>query len=107
MGAFRDGAKEKLGKLGEKFKKRTKEERETFKADSCLDVINKYLQNVEPARYEQFKDVAAFISNLNLDDESVQTIYSWLNDEEKRKLIKSNSNAIFLKDSLNELRKVV
>ena len=25
LGAFRDGAKEKLGKLGEKFKKRTKE----------------------------------------------------------------------------------
>ena len=60
---------------------------------------------VKNAQY--LKNLAAVEMILNLDDESVQTIYSLLNDEEKRKLIKSNSNAIFLKDSLNELRKEV
>lgn len=65
---LRDRLKNGFKKIGNPFKKRVKEERETFKSNDYLDAINKYLERVEPARVEQFKDIAGFISSANFEE---------------------------------------
>ena len=78
LGDLKKGAQDKFSKLGEKFKKRTKEERESFKADSYLDSINNYLAKIEEYRDKEFDNFAQFIKGADLEDKKFNNLKSLL-----------------------------